>query len=243
MDVMPNLRRTPLCAATFLASALFFSCALPPAEPRPGPDKQGGGILYGAAVGAGSGAVTGAQISAGTGPGAWVGAGLGAVYGFFTGLGQDLVEEDQLRRREELQCLEQKAWVQEVISSHYQRRMALHPNRDIFPADLFFQGEGSDLKGPSVILARELGLLTQRRVPSSRILIASYVTGAGGESSYASYLSEKRAEELALKFVESGMEPRRLLVKGVVLAGPLLVDPYDSPGRYRQAIEIIPLDN
>ena len=42
--------------------------------PTPGPDKQGEGLLFGAASGAGAGAVTGAQIASTTGPGIAIGA-------------------------------------------------------------------------------------------------------------------------------------------------------------------------
>jgi len=211
-------------------------------EPAPGPDKQGVGMLSGAALGAGSGAITGAEVSAGAGPGALVGAGLGAVFGAFSGLGTDLIEEDQIRREEEEQRMRELAWVQEVLAEHYQRRLELHPSRDIFPADLFFCSDSSELNPQALILVHELAALTRQRMPWSRLVIASYMTAADRDSQYASFLGKKRAERIALEFVKAGVEPRRVYTRAVTIDKPVLIDPDDSPSRYRQAIEIIPLD-
>ncbi len=222
---------------------LLSGCAPMPSTPKPGPDKQSIGTFYGAAIGATSGAITGAAVGSSTGPGAWVGAGFGAVAGMFKGLGIDLVEEDQIRREEEERNLREIAWVHEVLNEHYARRLELHPNRDIFPADLFFAGDGVKLNDEGQVLARELAYLTKNRMPWSRIVIASYATSADSESSYASFLTERRAQAIATQFVQSGIEARRVLTQAATLSEPVLIDPYDTPGRYRQAIEIIALDH
>ena len=73
-------------AAGVLVLLLLAGCV----GPYPGPDKQGAGLVQGAAVGAGAGAVTGSQLAAGTGPGALVGAGVGAVAGSIQGFAKDL---------------------------------------------------------------------------------------------------------------------------------------------------------
>lgn len=235
------LRRLIQSAVT---CTLLFASACTPFEgkPTPGPDKQGSGMLTGAALGAGSGAVTGAQLSAGAGPGAFVGAGFGAVYGALQGIGVDLLEEDQLRRKDEEQCLRERAWVQEVLTEHYARRLALHPSRDIFPADLFFDSDSSKLKKQSRLLVREIARYARKRLPSSRLLVVAYVTSPDESSTYAESLSSGRAEEIALQFVQAGIEPRRMVARGVTLTEPLLIDPDDSPGRYRQAVEIVTMD-
>jgi len=160
----------------------------------------------------------------------------------FTGLGFDMLEEDEIRRAAEEQRLREVAWVQEVLEEHYARRLELHPTRDIFPADWFFDADSSQLKPSAVVLARELGSLTQQRMPWSRIVVAAYVTTKDKESAYAQYVTKRRAQEIALQFVKAGMEPRRVLTQGIAVPEPILVDPEDSPNRYRQAIEIIPLD-
>ena len=224
------------------AALLLSSCTLFSTEPKPGPDKQSVGTFTGAALGAGSGAVYGAQISAGAGPGAWVGAAIGAIYGMFAGLGVDLLEEDGLRREFEQQRAREIAWAQEMLQEHYARRLELHPSRDIFPADWFFDSDASKLKASSAILARELGHITQRRTPWSRIMVAAYITTEDLDSTYAQYVTRKRAEEIALQFIKAGMEPRRIVAQGIAVKEPILIDPDDSPSRYRQAIEIIPLD-
>ncbi len=241
-----NMKRRVLFLSTVLSSIVLFlglsSCTPFSTKPKPGPDKQSVGMWTGAALGAGSGAVYGAQISAGAGPGAWVGAALGAVYGLFNGLGVDLLEEDEIRRQFEEQRMREIAWVQEVLEEHYARRMELHPTRDIFPADWFFESDSVKLKPSAIILARELGAMTQQRMPWSRIVIAAYLTTKDKDSVFAQYVTRKRAEEIALQFVQAGMEPRRVLTQGIALPEPVLLDPDDSPSRYRQAIEIIPLD-
>ncbi len=221
---------------------IFGGCSLTPGEPTPGPDKGGAGFLSGAALGAGSGAIIGAQVSAATGPGAWLGAGFGALNGLFKGLGIDALEEDQLRRLEEEQKLREIAWATEVLEEHYQRRLELHPNRDIFPADLFFDQDSSKLKPHSLPLISELAQLTRRRMPWSRIVIATYSTASDPNSTYAKHINQTRAAELAREFVHSGIEARRIATKAQTLPEPILIDPFDSPARYRQAVEIVLLD-
>jgi outer membrane protein OmpA-like peptidoglycan-associated protein len=221
----------------FLISCMPFS-----REPRPGPDKQAAGTIYGAALGAGTGAITGAELTAGTGPGAAVGAGLGAVWGMMSGVGIDKLEEDSLRREAEERRIREISWVQEILSEHYERRLDLHPSRDIYPADWFFDRDSTKLKPEAYLLVREIAYLTRRRMPWSRLVITSYVTSIDVDSAYAKFLSQKRAEAIALEFIRSGIEARRVLLQGVILTDPILMDPDDSSSRYRQAIELIALD-
>jgi outer membrane protein OmpA-like peptidoglycan-associated protein len=233
----------------FVASGLLLvfpimlsSCSPFTTDPRPGPDKQAEGTFVGALTGAGAGAVIGTQYAISTGPGVWIGAGFGAVFGMLSGLGIDLIEEDELRREFEQQRLREIAWVQEVLSEHYARRMELHPSRDIYPADWFFESDSSKLREEAKLLTREIAYLSRRRMPWSRIVIASYITSSDPNSSYGAHISKSRANAIALQFVRSGVEPRRVLTKAMTLAEPILVDPDDNPGRYRQAIEIITID-
>lgn len=235
--------RRPFSRTILLAAALAAAgCTLFSASPEPGPDKQWVGTVTGGALGAGAGAVTSFNLISNAGPGAWVGGGFGAVFGAFTGLGFDLIEENQITRLYEEEELRARAFVQELLAEHYQRRFELHPSRDIFPADWFFDGDEVELKPEAKILARELGVMTKRRMPWSRIIVAAYVTAADKDSTYAQYLTKRRAEEIALQFVKSGIEPRRVLTQGYTLMEPVLIDPDDDPSRYRQAIEIIPVD-
>lgn len=211
-------------------------------QPQPGPDKQFVGTMSGAASGAGAGAVIGAQLTASTGPGAVLGAGFGALFGMLSGLGVDMLEEDELRRQRELATLREKAWIQEVLAEHYQRRMELHPSRDIYPADWFFKGDSVELRPEAEALVHEIGKLSEERMPWSRLLVAAYVSSADPESSYSQHLSEKRAQAIALTLIRAGIEPRRVVTQGIPINQPILIDPDDHSERYRQAIEIIPLD-
>jgi outer membrane protein OmpA-like peptidoglycan-associated protein len=221
---------------------LLASCVSKSPVPIAGPDKQGAGLFSGAALGATSGAVTGAQLTAGAGPGAMVGAGVGAVFGMFSGLGTDLIEEDQLRRAEEERYTREVSWAHEVLAEHYSRRLELHPTRDIYPADMFFDGDSVMLKPSSEILVKEIIELSKQRMPWSRLVVAAYITSRDPNSTYATYLTEKRSAAIAKAFAKNGVDPRRMLTQPVVLTEAVLIDPYDSPNRYRQAIEIIPID-
>ena len=225
-----------------LALVLFAGACSRQSRPVPGPDKQGAGTVSGAMLGAGAGAVYGAQISAGTGAGAIAGAGIGAVYGAVSGLALDSLEEEQLRQEKDLYDAQKKTWAQAILTQHYEKRLELHPNRDIYPADLFFADDGVKLRQEGKVLVHEIATLTRERMPWSRIVIASYVTSRSSDSEYANYLSTKRAEEIAIEFVRAGLEGRRVLIQGVTLPEPIVVDPYDSPDRYRQAVEVIPID-
>lgn len=229
--------------SAFVCLCAFSSCHLISHEPLPGPDKQARGTVVGAVAGAGSGAVTGFQMGIGTGQGALVGMALGAVYGTVSGLGLDLLEEDQMRREFETQQLKEIAWAHEALAEHFARRLELYPGRDIFPADLFFDADESVLRPQGALLADRLAELTRQRMPWSRIVIASYVTSKDAESSYARYITRKRADEIARHFVRGGVEPRRVFTKAITLPEPLVVDPNDYPDRYRQAIEIVALDH
>ncbi len=237
---------TRIRSFSFLVLFLFTSlsgCSLFTLEPIPGPDKQAVGTWGGIAAGAVSGAVIEKQLYGSVTRGSFIGAAFGGIYGMFSGLGVDLLEEDQIRRSIELQRARELAWVQEVLAEHYVRRLELHPNRDIFPADWFFETDHSELMPQSVILAQEVGKLAQRRSPWSRLVVTAYVSTADKNSTYAQYLSKKRAQQIALEFVRAGVEPRRVMIESFLVDAPILIDPDDDPDRYRQAIEISAIDN
>lgn len=235
-----SFRSVPVFGGLLLG--LMSSCLPMPAEPEPGPDKQAIGTYYGAALGATSGAVTGFQVASAAGPGAWVGAGFGSIFGMLSGLGMDSLEDDELARAEEAERLRCKLWTQEVLAEQYARRLELHPSRDIWPADVFFQPDSVKLRPEARLLLQEIGQKTKSRVPWSRIVVLAYVTSRDEESTYANYLTERRAQAIALQLVRAGLNPERLSTKSVTLPEPLVLDPHDSPNRYRQAIEFLALD-
>jgi outer membrane protein OmpA-like peptidoglycan-associated protein len=212
------------------------------AGPYPGPDKQFVGTVEGAALGAGAGAVTGFQVGAGTGPGALVGAGVGAVAGGVQGMVKDQTEEDiaglSHRTREELE----RARAHEVLAEHYKRRVALHPTRDIYPADMFFYGDEVKLRPSAKALLTEIARLNKTRYPWSRFVITSYVKTADTEAKYAIHLAGERCRELGNRLIQAGLEARRIETRVVLMDEPVLVDPDDHPERYSQAIEFIPVD-
>lgn len=220
---------------------LGTACTPISSEPLPGPDKQASGMILGAALGAGTGAVTGAQVASATGPGAWIGAGFGAVFGMLKGMGLDIIEEEQIAQEAELLKLKERTWAQGVLNEHYARRIEMHPDRDIYPADWFFENDKSELRVEACALINEIAKLQEQRKPWSRILIAVY-NKAPKSSEYSKYLASKRAKAVAVQMVRGGIEPRRLLAKGISISQPVLIDPEDRDDRYNQAVEIIALD-
>lgn len=195
-----------------------------------------------AALGAGSGAIMGLQFGAGTGPGVAVGAGFGAVAGAIQGMIQDLEEENLARLAARTRHEREVAYAQEVLLDHYKRRLELHPTRDIYPADLFFMGDEVKLKPEAREIVRQIAALNKKRLPWSRLMIASYSKVRGENSPYAERLTDQRARAIGDLFVSVGIEPRRIEAKGLAIDAPVLIDPNDDPERYSQAIEFIPLD-
>lgn len=234
--VRASLKVSVLCLGISCVSA----CA--PSAPSPGPDKQFTGSLEGAVTGAGAGAITGFQLGAGTGPGAAVGAGLGAVAGGVAGALHDAAEEQQMQLARELSRERDIAAVHEILNEHFERRVELHPTRDIFPADLFFEGDSVHLSKEGIDLIRELVKINRGRMPWSRYEIASYVRSSDPEALFGRHLAERRVQEITNYLVRNGIEPRRIVGKGVLTQAPILIDPNDRSDRYNQAIEITPLD-
>jgi len=206
-----------------------------------GPDKQFAGTGIGAMEGAGAGAITGAQLSAGAGPGVAVGAGFGAVVGLIQGAMADSSETIDRKIAGELKREKKRSFAQEVLAEHYKRRMAIHPARDIFPADIFFSGDSVKMCSTGVSVVEEIARMNEFRLPYSRLVIASYAK-AVGPSTYADHLTEERAKEFVNQLVRAGIEPRRLETRVVVTDAPIVIDPFDNPTRYNQAIEIIAID-
>jgi outer membrane protein OmpA-like peptidoglycan-associated protein len=228
-----------LHAALFGLGLLFASaCSSKPVE---GPDKLFSGTGVGAIEGAGAGAITGAQLSAGAGPGVAVGAGFGAVVGMIQGAMSDGAEAQEMKLAAELKREKKRTFAQEVLAEHYKRRKAIHPSRDIFPADVFFSGDSVKMCSSGVSVVEEIARMNEFRLPYSRLVIASYAK-ATSPSTYADHLTEERAKEFVNQLVRAGIEPRRLETRVVVTDAPVLIDPFDNPTRYNQAIEIIAID-
>ena len=225
--------------SSILSVLLVLGCV----GPTPGPDKQFEGLATGAVGGAGAGAVTGAQLGAATtGPGALVGAGLGAAVGAIHGYVQDKEEESLLRLSANTKREREISFAHEALHEHFKRRAELHPTRDIFPADLFFRGDEVNVRPSAKPIVRELAKLNKDRTSWSRFVITSYVKSSDEESSYAHHLAEARAKNLGDLFVSCGIEPRRVVARGVLMTDALLLDPDDRKSRYNQAIELAPID-
>jgi len=222
-----------------LAASGLLACTQ---QPVAGPDKTFASESTGTLEGAGAGAVVGFQVGAGAGPGAIVGAGFGAVAGAIHGMAQDKSEEVDLQIKRDTKESRVRSLAQETLSDHYKRRMELHPTRDIFPADLFFNGDSVRMCPQGVALINEIARINKYRLPYSRLIVASYAKSTSADSLFAQYLTERRAREFANQLVRAGIEPRRVETRAVIIDQAVLVDPLDNPTRYNQAIELIPID-
>lgn len=211
-------------------------------KPSPGPDKQGGSMWTGAALGAGTGAIAGFHLTSLSGPGALVGAGFGAVAGGIHGFVHDLQDEALLVVSRDLAKQKEIAKAHEILAEHFRRRVELHPTRDIFPADLFFDSDQVSIKKDARVLVEELAWLNKTRYPWSRLVIASYVKSRDAKSDYASFLARRRARELGNYLVRAGIEARRITTRSIIVPDVVLLDPADRADRYAQAIELIPID-
>lgn len=235
-------RKALLSAVLLVGVPAMLAAGCHPSPPSPGPDKQFSSGLRSAVTGAGAGAVTGFQLGSGTGPGALVGAGFGMLAGGVQGYFEDLNDENLLALRHETDEARAISHAQELLNEHYRRRLELHPARDIFPADWFFCGDSVKLRPGADILVREIALMNRQRLPWSRLAVTVYAKSADPESDYGRFLTRERAEALTNQFVISGLEPRRIEARGMLIDAPILIDPFDDPLRYNQAIELIPLD-
>ena len=201
-------------------------------------------IHWGAIItGAGTGAVVGAQVASAAGPGVAIGAGFGAAAGAIQGIIEDKNEENLLVLSAQTQRERSRAYVHELLAEHYKRRMELHPSRDLYPADIFFDSDKIHLNSVGSSLVQEIAALSKHRLPSSRLVVACYVRANDAKGDYAERLAEERAKSVVNGMVRAGIEPRRLTARGVVVDAPVLLDPLDKPERYNQAIEIIAMDN
>jgi outer membrane protein OmpA-like peptidoglycan-associated protein len=225
------------------AVALGFTAGGCHRQPVEGPDKMFAGTGIGALEGAGAGAITGAQFTAATGPGAAIGAGFGAVMGGIHGAMRDELEETQMKIGRRTEAEKRRIVAQETLTTHYQRRMEMHPTRDIYPADIFFRGDSSKMCPSGVGIVREMAALNRFRLPYSRLVVVAYAKSTGIEdTTYVQYLTDRRSREFVNQLVKAGVEPRRLETRSVIVDAPVLLDPKDDPTRYNQAIEIIPID-
>lgn len=235
-----------------LAAGTLLGCAN---RPIPGPDRQGAGVLQGAASGALTGASIGVQAGAAAGPAGALGAGLGAIAGAIQGASLDAVEDRQIKLSRMLQAEEDRSRIQQILTKHFGDRARLHPGRDLFAADIFFKGDESRLSDTGQHLIDEIAKLNKERMPWSRLVVASYVKGEvpdkksdepeGGRQSRDSWalkLAERRAEQIVNRLIKGGLEPRRLLARGVIVDAPVLIEPESLPGRYNQALEFIMVD-
>jgi len=229
-----------------ILSAIIITLLLPGcadySKPIPGRDKQGAGLVSGALMGAGSGIITGAQFGASVGPGAFIGMGFGALWGSLQGLGLDLLEDEDFRILLEVAKTDDEVLAQYTLLEHIEIKSELHPGRDIFPADIFFENGDVKLSRNGAAVARLVTGILSRRSPSSRLEITSYIVSRDKKSTYAKFLGKKRNNAIGITLVGAGIEPRRLVFKTVVVDNPIVIDKYDSRNRYAQALEFALMD-
>ena len=123
-------------------ASLVVGCST---QPVAGPDKLASNEGVGILQGAGAGAITGVQVGAGAGPGVAVGVGFGAIAGAIQGFLKDAEEEREIKNTLQIKAADGRVKAQDALARHYKQRMEMHPGRDIYPADLFFQGDSAKM--------------------------------------------------------------------------------------------------
>lgn len=199
-------------------------------------------MVVGATTGAAAGALTGFQLTSIAGPGAVAGAGLGAVAGGIKGAMRDAQQDAERQLAQDVDEEERRVRAWALLREHYEKRAALFPARDLFPADLFFSGDHRTLSSQGKALVEGLARLNKERMPWSRLVVACYTQSSDSHSGYARRLSEARAREIAKFLIREGIESRRIEARAVVVDKPLAIDPADLPDRYSQAVELIVKD-
>ncbi len=202
-----------------ISIAVFLPGCADYSKPIPGKDKQGAGLVSGAMMGAGSGIITGAQFGAATGPGAFIGMGFGALWGSLQRLGLDLLEDEDFRILMEVAKTDDEVLAQYTLLEHFEIKSELHPGRDIFPADVFFDNGDVKISRNGAAVARLITKILSQRSPSSRFEIVNYIVSSDKKSTYAKFLGKKRNNSLGFTLVQAGIEPRRLVFKTIVVPG------------------------
>lgn len=235
---MRNLKSLTKKLFLNLLLVLMIGCA----GPNRKPETQFMGSVQGAMTGAASGAMTGFHLGIGAGPAALAGAGVGALAGGMQGYAHDVLQEKNEKLQKQINKEEERAKVHQILRAHYEDRLRLSPSREIYPADTFFFGDERKICRDRVPLVTEISKLTKERMPWSRFAVTAYVKSADEDSEFAKDLAESRAKEISNYLIKAGIEPRRVVARGVIVPNEVIVDPTDKPGRYSQAIEFSLLD-
>jgi outer membrane protein OmpA-like peptidoglycan-associated protein len=157
---------------------------------------------------------------------------------------QDSLEHEAKLIADQTASEEERARAHKILAQHFDRRLRLHPTRDIYPADLFFYADTTKVRPEALGIVNELAVLNKDRLPWSRLVVACYVKSRDPKATndYGRQLAEHRAEALSNQLVRRGIDPRRIEARAVLIDEPLVSDESDDPLRYAQAVEIIPFD-
>ena len=197
---------------------LVLGCAAPQTKTEEGTRK-------GAVIGALGGAVVGAIIG-GDAKGAWIGAGVGALAGGAIGrsYGKKADKQEAALRR-------QLAAIEEA---NVQR------NADVlavtFMSDMLFDTGSATLKpGFRENIRRVSSVLT--KYTDTAILIAGH-TDSTGSTAFNQQLSELRAKNIKLAFVEQGVHPARIKTIGFGASAPIADNGTEKGRRFNRRVVI-----
>ena len=245
---------------------LILGCST--SEYVPGPDKQMEGGMQGVLIGASSGAITGAEVTAATGPGAFIGAGLGFAAGALKGAILDENEEALAHIQYLTSQEQQRAKVHAILSKYWAVREELHPGREIYPASLFFNGDSVKLTRVGKMVLKEITRIKKESNTWSRLIIGVYVKSRLIENpidalqkidmtkddiraaedvesqdvklGYGEHLVTKRAVEIGNFMATSGINPRRIETRPIVMADSIIkCQDQDIQKKYSQSVEFI----
>ena len=209
---------TQKCFILLLILPLLFGCAA-------SRNKTESGTRKGVAIGAASGAVLG-QIIGGNTAGTLIGAGVGALAGGAIGrsYGKKADEQEAALRRE-LAAIEE---------AKVQR------NADIISvtlmSDMLYDVGSSTLKpGAGKQIGHISSVLT--KYTDTTVLVAGH-TDSTGSASFNQQLSELRATNVKLTFVEQGVHPSRISIIGFGSSAPIADNGSEAGRRLNRRVVI-----
>lgn len=205
-------------------------------------DKQSD-LFVSQALGLGaSGAITAIKLGNPAAIGAGVGLATAGLLSSIQSFAVARVEESLLKLESDAHFLLRSAVGQQILVSYLDIKRQYHPNRDIFPASLFFHPDSTTLTFEGQSLLTEIYNLNKDRAPWSRFGVISYVTTSDKNNEYSNDLVVRQTKEIGNYLLKLGLNPRRITLLGAFTNRPIVNVPPEIQSEYFNCIEFVPLD-
>lgn len=195
------------------------------------------------AIGMGaSGAITAIKLGNPAAIGVGVGVASAGLLSAIQSYAVSRVDESLLKLESDVAFLLKSAVGQQIIVSFLDVKQKYHPNRDIFPASVFFNPDSTTLSFEGQSLLTEIYNLNKNRAPWSRFGIISYVTTSDKNNEFSNDLVIRQTKEIGNYLLRLGLNPRRITLLGAFTDRPIVNAPPEIQSEYFNCIEFVPLD-